>query len=320
MMVLSTGLTPAQFAAFLVVIVCAAGAAAAILDLDMPSRRGSRRASPLLERERDLAANLGWRWRTWVAVRLSLIAAGVGLGVVSRIWILVLIGGLIGTVGFRFALAGRAASRRLSMERAFLGRLRDLRDRMAIGNQSLDTALLEIGRNPGPDLEYVLAPLAQGGSVLDNIVAVGLRARSPVVEYACAVLLWTRSRSLDALIEAIDELLLPVGEAQLAVQEEASVTLTQQRSVTIAMFVLMLVMFSVVVRVDAFRAYYQSVAGNVVLVLVVLMFALLVGLLGLIVRVRDWTRWDLRRPALSPRVPPHRHLERWGFTPPPLGR
>jgi uncharacterized membrane protein (DUF485 family) len=252
---------------------------------------------PLVERERDLAANLGWRWRSWVTVRVLLIVAGIGLGLLSRIWILVLVGGLAGTFGFRFALAGRAASRRLRMERAFLGRLRDLRDRMAIGNQSLDTALQEIGRNPGPELEHVLAPLARGGSVLDNIVAVGLRARSPVVEYACAVLLWTRSRSLDALIEAIDELLLPVGEAQLAVQEEASVTLTQQRAVAMAMSVLMLVMFAIVVRVDSFRSFYQSVAGNVVLVIVVVLFAMLVGLLGLIVRVRGWTRWDLRRLA-----------------------
>jgi hypothetical protein len=126
---------------------------------------------------------------------------------------------------------------------------------------------------------------------------VGLRARSPVVEYACAVLLWTRSRSLDALIEAIDQLLLPVGEAQLAVQEEASVTLAQQRAVTMAMSVLMLVMFAVVIRVDSFRNFYQSLQGNVVLLLVVLLFALLVGLLGMIVRVRSWTRWDLRRLA-----------------------
>lgn len=297
MTVLSASLTTIQFAGFLVVIACAAGAAAAIVDLDLHALRRDRPPSPLLERERDLAANLGWQWRSWVAVRLLLITAGVGLGLLSRIWILVLIGGLVGTFGFRFALAGRAVSRRLRVERAFLGRLRDLRDRMAIGNQTLDTALQEIGRDPGPELEYILAPLARGGSVLDNIVAVGVRARSPVVEYACAVLLWTRSRSLDALIEAIDELLLPVGEAQLAVQEEASVTLAQQRAVTIAMSVLMLVMFAVIVRVDTFRAFYQSLEGNVVLVLVVVIFALLVGLLGLIVRVRDWTRWDLRRLA-----------------------
>jgi hypothetical protein len=294
---LTAELSPIQFAGLLVVIVCAVGAAAAILDLDAPTLGRARAPAPPLERERDLAANLGWSWRSWVTVRLSPITAGVVLGLLSRIWILVLIGGLIGIFGFRFALAGRAASRRLRVERAFLGRLRDLRDRMAIGNQSLDTALQEIGRNPGPELEYVLAPLARGGSVLENIVAVGQRARSPVVEYACAVLLWTRSRSLDALIEAIDELLLPVGEAQLAVQEEASVTLTQQRAVTIAMSVLMLVMFAVIMRVDTFRSFYQSVEGNVVLVVVVLIFASLVGLLSLIVRVRGWTRWDLRRLA-----------------------
>jgi hypothetical protein len=286
--------TTLQLAGFLVVIACAAGGAAAILDLDMRSLGRQRPRWRVLERERDVAANLGWPWRRWVGMRVSLVAAGITLGLLSRIWILVVIGGLLGVFGFRFALAGTAASRRLRMERAFLGRLRDLRDRMAVGNQSLDTALQEIGRDPGPGLEYVLAPLARGGSVLDNIVAVGLRARSPIVEYACAVLLWTRSRSLEALIEAIDELLLPVGGAQLAVQEEAAVTLTQQRAVTIAMSVLMLVMFVIVIRVDTFRAFYQSFDGNVVLVGVVILFALLVSLLGLIVKVRDWTRWDLR--------------------------
>jgi hypothetical protein len=110
-------------------------------------------------------------------------------------------------------------------------------------------------------------------------------------------LLWTRSRSLDALIDAIDRLLLPVGEAQLAVQEESAVTLTQQRAVTMAMTALMLVMFAIVVRVDSFRAFYASFEGDLVLVVVVVLFALLVGLLGLIVRVRGWTRWDLHQLA-----------------------
>lgn len=292
-----TTLSTVELAGLLLVLACAAAGAAAIADVDARTLRPAGRRSALLERERDLAANLGWNWSRWVAVRLTLVVLGVGLGAVSRIWILVLIGGLLGLVGFRFALAGRAAGRRLRMERAFLGRLRDLRDRMAVGNQSLDSALQELGRDPGPGLEHVLSPLARGGSVVDNIVEVGLRARSPVVEYACAVLIWTRSRSLEALVEAIDELLLPVGAAQLAVQEESAVTLTQQRAVTVAMSVLMVVMFVIIIRVDSFRAFYQSLAGNVVLVGVVLLFALLVALLGLIVRVPDWTRWDLRRIA-----------------------
>ena len=293
----SVGLSTGQFVGLLVVIACAAGAAAAILDLDVRAMARRRPTWSFVERERDLAANLRWSWRTWVSVRVGMVIAGIGLGLLSRIWVLLLVGALVGALGFRFAIAGRAASRRLRVERAFLGRLRDLRDRMAVGNQSLDTALQEIAQSPGPDLEYVLAPLARGGSVSENIVAVGERARSPVVEYACAVLLWTRSRSLDALIDAIDQLLLPVGEAQLAVQEEASVTLTQQRAVTMAMSVLMLVMFAVVVRVDSFRHFYQSLQGNLVLVLVVVVFALLVAMLGVIVKVRSWTRWDLRRLA-----------------------
>ena len=80
------------------------------------------------------------------------------------------------------------------MERAFLVQLRVLRDRMAIGNQSLDSALQEIGRNPGRELAYVLEPWAQGGSVTGNIVRCGVRSRSPLVEHACAVLIWARTQ------------------------------------------------------------------------------------------------------------------------------
>ena len=283
---------------FLVVIGSALAVVGAILGAGLPptTLRGPANWR-VLDRERDMAANLGWRWRDWVAVRIALVGAGVGIGVATRIWVLLVIGGLLGSFGFRFALAGRAAARRLRMERAFLARLRDLRDRIAIGNQSLDTALQEIGANPGTDLDYVLSPLGWGGSMVDGIVEVGRRARSPVVEQACGVLLWTRSRSLDALIDAIDGILLPVGEAQLAVQEETAVTLTQQRAVTLAMSALMTVMFVIVVRVDAFRTYYQSFQGSVVLVAVAVTFALLVAMLGVIARVGSWTRWDLRRLA-----------------------
>lgn len=291
------GISPLQLTGFVVVVASAAAAASAILDIDVARVLRQRPSFDWLERERDMAAYLGWRWRTWVAVRTALVVVGVGLGALTHVAVLVLLGALAGTVGFRFALAGRAASRRLRMERAFLGRLRDLRDRMAIGNQSLDTALQEIGRDPGPGLEHVLAPLASTGPVVDAIVAAGERARSPVVEYACAVLLWARTRSVDALIEAIDQLLLPVGEMQLAVEEESALTLAQQRSVTVAMAALMAVMFAVALRVDTFRAFYQSLAGNVTLAVVVLLFAMLVALLGVIVRVRGWTRWDLRRLA-----------------------
>ena len=287
-----------------VIIACGCAAIAAILGLD-PLRRGARRRNiALLEHEKDVAAALGWRWRNWIALRAVVMIAGILVGITTQIWLLAALLGAVGFFGVRFAVAGRAARRRLRMERAFLVQLRVLRDRMAIGNQSLDSALQEIGRNPGPELGYVLEPWAQGGSVTGNIVQCGLRSRSPIIEHACVVLIWARTRSLDGLIAAIDEVLLPVGEAQLAVEEESLVTLTQQRAVTFAMSALMIVMFVSIVRVESFREYYETVSGTVVLLLAGATFFALIAMLGRIARVADWTRWDLLR-IQEQEVSPH---------------
>jgi hypothetical protein len=141
----------------------------------------------------------------------------------------------------------------------------------------------------------VLEPWGQGGSVTANLVLSGTRSRSPLVEHACAVLIWARTRSLDGLISAIDDVLLPVGEAQLQVEEESLVTLTQQRAVTFAMSALMTVMFVSLVRVASFRAYYDTVEGTVVLLVAVAMFFVLIAMLGRIARTVRWTRWDLHQ-------------------------
>src|ERR1039457_2460333 len=217
------------------IVACGCAGIAAILGVQPLARTSQPRTIPLLEHEKDVAAALGWPWRRWIALRAGVTIAGVAVGFLTQVWLLSALLGAVGFFGVRFLVAGRAARRRLRMERAFLVQLRVLRDRMAIGNQSLDSALQEVGRNPGQELAYVLEPWAQGGSVTGNIVQSGLRSRSPLVEHACTVLIWARTRSLDGLISAIDDALLSVGEAQLQVQEESLVTLTQQRAVTFAM-------------------------------------------------------------------------------------
>lgn len=277
------------------IVACGCAGIAAILGVQPLARTSQARTIPLLEHEKDVAAALGWPWRRWIALRAGVTIAGVAVGFLTQVWLLSALLGAVGFFGVRFLVAGRAARRRLRMERAFLVQLRVLRDRMAIGNQSLDSALQEVGRNPGPELAYVLEPWAQGGSVTGNIVQSGLRSRSPLVEHACTVLIWARTRSLDGLISAIDDVLLPVGEAQLQVQEESLVTLTQQRAVTFAMSGLMTVMFVSLVRVASFRAYYNTVAGTVVLLVAGAMFFALIAMLGRIARTARWTRWDLRR-------------------------
>ena len=282
----------------IVVLAAACAACSAILDVDLGRLRAARdRRFALLEREKDIAAGLGWPWQRWVVMRLLFVGLGLIVAWMTGVTLLWLIGPIAGAVGFRFALAGRAANRRLRMERAFLGQLRNLRDRMAVSNQSLDTALQELGRNPGSELGYVLAPLARGGSTIANVVEMGVRARSPIVEQVAAVLIWARSRSSEFLIQTIDTVLIPVGEAQLAIQEESMVTLAQQRAVTFAMSSLLVVMLALALGVDTLRAYYQSFAGQVVLIVVALLFSVLVVALGLIVRPQGWTRWNLRRLA-----------------------
>jgi hypothetical protein len=278
-----------------VIVACGCAGIASILGVQPLVKSSRRRTVPLLEYEKDVAAAMGWPWRRWIALRAGVTIAAAVVGLTTQIWLLSLLLGAIGFFGVRFLVAGRAARRRLRMERAFLVQLRVLRDRMAIGNQSLDSALQEIGRNPGRELVHVLEPWAQGGSVTGNIVQSGLRSRSPLIEHACAVLIWARTRSLDGLISAIDDVLLPVGEAQLQVEEESLVTLTQQRAVTFAMSALMAVMFVSLIRVASFRAYYDTFAGTVVLLVAVAMFFALIATLGRIAQTARWTRWDLRR-------------------------
>jgi len=289
-------------AMFLGVVVAAIGLFVMLWDWDVSAlwRRGNRsrrRTVRFLENEKDLASALGIDPRYWIWSRFGLVVASLAFALWTGIWLLFIAGPILAWTGIRFALSGRGNARRLRRERAFINQLRNLHDRMAISNQSLDTALQELGRNPGPDLGYVLEPLNRGGSVVENIVDVGRRSRSPIIEYACGVLLWSRTRSLDSLIQAIDEVLIPISEAQLAVQEEAQATLAQQRAVTFAMSGLMVVVFLTIVRVDTFAAYYRSATGNLVLALVILMFFFLVWTLGVIVKVSPWTRWNLRRLA-----------------------
>ena len=141
-----------------VIVACGCAVIASILGIDRLTRSHRPRSLPLLEHEKDVAAALGWQWRKWVALRVRVTGVGIAVGVTTQISLLAVLLGAVGFFGVRFAVAGRAARRRLRMERAFLVQLRALRDRMAIGNQSFDSALQEIGRDPGPELRYVLEP------------------------------------------------------------------------------------------------------------------------------------------------------------------
>jgi hypothetical protein len=285
------------------VLIVALGCAAAlsVLEIDMAKHLRRRTALGFVERERDLAAAMSVPWRTWLVIRATVLVGALMLGLMAGVATLAVLLLLVALFGVRFALAGRAAKRRLAADRAFLAQMHIVRDRIGVANQSLDTALQDVARNPGRELAYILAPFQQSGSTSANIVACASRSRSAVIECACAVMLWSRTRSLDALLDVMDHVLFPVAEAQLALEEESLVTLSQQRAVSFAMAGLMLFMFLSIVRVDSFRVYYQTATGTIVLLLVVVLFAALLALLGKIARVATWTRWNVGRMAQEER-------------------
>ncbi len=287
---------PLVFAAE-IVLVLALSAAAAALVLGAPVRtqrgRGRAVARQSIERQRDLALSLGLALRTWLLLRLLCAGVGLAAGVATSIPTLVVGGAALGLFGLPWLLAGRAAKRRMDMERALAGTVVEVRDLMQQSNLSLDRALREAARGPVPELRDVLAPLAGDEPVADGLVEVAHRARSPLVDLVVSALLIARTHNPRALVMVIDEVLWPLLQVSVGVQEENHATVAQQRAAALVIGVIMAVLFLAVMRVPSMQAFYGSAAGQGVLLAVFAMYLGLVWVIGQVARPLRWARWDL---------------------------
>jgi Flp pilus assembly protein TadB len=280
-----------------VLVVLALAAVAAAVYLGAPSADLGARVRdvvrPFLERQRDIAHGLGISFRAWLLLRVAAAAAGLGLGSLTGIPT-VTFGGLgLGLLGVPWLLAGRAAQRRLRMERALSGLLVELRNLMQVSNLALDRALREAARNPSPELSQILAPMAGDEPLGESLTEVARRARSPLADLTVSALLIARTHNPLALVRVIDEVLIPVLGVTVEVQEENHATVAQQRAASIAIGVIMLVLFAAVVRVPNLHAFYDSAAGQLVLVAVAAMYLGLVWLIGQVTRPIRWIEWDV---------------------------
>jgi hypothetical protein len=96
-----------------------------------------------------------------------------------------------------------------------------------------------------------------------------------------------------ALVKVIEEVLIPVLGVTVEVQEENHATVAQQRAAAVAIGIIMLVLFAAIVRVPSMHAFYDSLAGQLVLLLVATMYVGLVWLIGRIARPVPWVEWDV---------------------------
>lgn len=289
-------LTPLLFyGEILLVLSLAAGTAAWYAGVDVTSVRRATRSivRPYLERQRDIAQGLGLSYRNWMLLRLAAILAGAGLGALSGLGMVLAGGALLGLFGLPWVLSGRAAKRRLQMEREIASVIRDLRNLMQLSNLSLDRALREIGRSPYPSVGYALAPLAGDMPVSEALMAAAARARSPLVTMLTSALLISRTHNPAGFIAVADDVLIPLVEVTVDIQQENHATLAQQRTAAFAIGVILVVLFAAVMRVPTMRAYYDSLAGQGTLLLVAAGYLGLVWLIRQVARPIPWTRWDM---------------------------
>jgi hypothetical protein len=287
---------PLVFAAEIVLVLALAAAAAAVL-LDVPvfapRERWSARTRSYLDRQRDLSQSLGLTLRAWLLLRLSSGTAGVVAGYMTGIPILVIGLAVLGLFGLPWLLAGRAARRKLDMERVLSAFVIEVRDLMQQSNLALDRALREAARSPSPELRHSLRPLAGDEPVADCLVEVARRSRSPLVDMVVTALLIARTHNPMALVRVIDEVLRPLLDVSVEVQEENHATVAQQRAAALAIGVIMSLLFLAVMRVPSMRVFYESVAGQLVLLAVFGMYLGLVWIIGHVARPLRWAAWDV---------------------------
>jgi hypothetical protein len=287
---------PLVFAAEIVLaLALAAGAAALFLGVpvDAARRRWRELVRPFMERQRDLALSLGLPLRGWLMLRLLCAGAGLAAGTLTGVPTLTVGAAALGLFGLPWLLAGRAARRRLTMERALAGFVAEVRDLMRQSNLALDRALREAARGPAPELRHVLLPLAGDQPVAASLTEVASRARSPLVDLVVSALLIARTHDPMALVRVVDEVLRPVLQVSVEVQEENHATVAQQRAAALAIGVIMALLLAAVMRVPSMQAFYLSPQGQLVLLAVFGMYLALVWAIGQVARPLCWVAWDI---------------------------
>jgi hypothetical protein len=179
------------------------------------------------------------------------------------------------------------------MERALSTLALSIRNLMQQSNLALDRALREAARSPSPELSWVLSPLAADVQVSEALVEVARRARSPLGDLLVTAMLVARAHNPLALVKVTDEVVLPLMEQAVEVQEENHATVAQQRTAALAIGVILGILFFSVMRVPSLYAYYSTAGGQLVLLLVMAMYLGLVWLLGRMARPLEWVEWDI---------------------------
>jgi len=257
--------------------------------------RAHRRLGLVVRSERTFARHLGWGLGTWVALRVgapvALLIAGVAIHVPALAWC----GPVAAVLGLRWALALRATRRQIALETAIVDILPELRDRLSFSSQTLDQALREIAQRATDACAAVLRPLLDDTPMAIRLAAMADLAQSAIVDHIVVALAVARRRDPSSLCRTIEECLVRTASMQVKRQQQGLKLATGQRTAGYIMLGVTTFMFAVLARVDEFQAFFQSMAGTIILLFCGVWFWGMFWILDKMAQVRPWSRFDVSR-------------------------
>jgi hypothetical protein len=248
----------------------------------------------LARRERQMAVDLGWPYRGWIALRAAVALAGLLVG----IWLgtpLTIVGAfLLGLLGLPYLVSGRANQRRLARDQAMVEMVRSVTSLVRDSSQTIDGALTEQGVHPHPSVRTTLAPLARSGvSIRERLREVDRLALSPIANRICLDLLIAQSVTPEAFINVATRVLLPQYERDLEIQRRNHAAASGARATVLVVVSLMAVLLVVVMRTTSLRDAYASPLGQIMLLVIAGMVAFILFLVHAFTPRTDWVYWDL---------------------------
>ncbi|MBO0702414.1 MAG: hypothetical protein J2P38_05745, partial [Candidatus Dormibacteraeota bacterium] len=248
----------------------------------------------VLRRERQLAVDLGWPFRWWLALRAAVALAGLLVG----IWLgtpLTIVGAfLLGVAGLPYVVSGRANQRRLAREQAMVEMVRSVAALVRDSSQTIDAALTEQGVHPHPAVRNILAPLARSRvSIRERLREVDRLALSPIANRICLDLLIAQSVTPEAFLNVASRVLLPQYERDLEIQRRNHAAASGARATVFVVVGLMGVLLVFVMRTTTLRHAYATPLGQIMLLVIAGMVAFILFLVYRFTPRTEWVHWDL---------------------------
>lgn len=283
----------------LCVFVLLAGAcllAALILDGRAPRGEVPRVARNAVGREQEFAAAVGLTWRNWLIARAAFLVVALAVAWTTRVAFVDVLALVLGVVGPRLLLAGRAERRRIRQARAFVALLRQFASRLAVSNEPFDAILADMAANAPPELAFLRTA---GGSrdVLAAVITAVKASKSELLEKGLVTLLVSRTRDRITLADLLQQHQVPEIESLIDEAEEMRAVRSAQNATIVVLAGALGLMFAVLNGVPTLHDFYSSAAGSLALVVVVGVFVGAVTAMKLLLRQPRIVHWNLERVA-----------------------